>query len=234
MKKAPAGQVSRHSMPIRVLLLLLVLLQTGLARAEQPFAKEIAAFTAADQTNPPPQHAVLFIGSSSIRRWTTLARDFPNHQVINRGFGGSQISDSVYYFDTIVAPYHPRVIVLYAGSNDINAGKTPEQVLEDFKAFARAVHRTLPETRLFFISIGTSPSRWRQVEKVREANRLIRACIAHDDKLGFIDVFPAMLGTDGKPKPDIFVSDRLHLNAKGYAIWKSLIAPHLEEAPLTK
>src|SRR5580658_10362209 len=109
------------------LLVPLLFVQTALARNPAWFAKEIDAFTAADKTNPPPQHAVVFIGSSSIRFWTNLASDFPNHQVINRGFGGSEISDSVYYFDRIVAPYHPRLIVFWAGSNDINAGKKPEQ-----------------------------------------------------------------------------------------------------------
>ena len=210
------------------LIVLTLFVQTGLARNPSWFAKEIDAFAAADKTNPPPQHAVLFIGSSSIRFWTNLANDFPNHQVINRGFGGSEISDSVYYFDRIVAPYHPRLIVFWAGSNDINAGKKPEQVLEDFKAFAQKVRETLPETRLDYISIGSSPSRWHEVEQVKEANRLIRDYIEHHEKLGYIDVFPAMLGPDGKPMADIYRPDRLHLNAKGYAIWKSIIGPYLE------
>jgi lysophospholipase L1-like esterase len=139
------------------------------------------------------------------------------------------LSDSVYYFDRIVAPYQPDLILLYAGSNDINAHKTPEQVLNDFKAFAAKVHAQLPQTRLDYISIGTSPSRWGDVEKVKEANRLIRDFTARDDKLGFIDIFPATLGPDGKPRTDIFLSDRLHPNAKGYAIYQSIIAPYLEK-----
>jgi len=215
--------------PIHVLLALSLLAQAALAQDPRRFDKEIDAFAAADKTNPPPKNGILFIGSSLIRHWRTLARDFPGRPVFNRGFGGSHISDSVYYFDRIVAPYQPRSIFHYAGSNDINAGKTPRQVFEDFKAFARRVRAQLPRTRLDFIAIGTSPSRWGDVAKVREANRLIRDYTAHDDKLGFIDVFPAMLGPDGQPKPDIFVADRLHLNAKGYAIWTKIIAPYLEK-----
>lgn len=193
------------------------------------FASEIEAFEAKDKTSPPPTNAILFVGSSSIRKWTTLARDFPDHQVINRGFGGSEISDSVYYFDRIVKPYHPRIIVFFAGSNDINGGKTPEQVFQDFKDFAGKVRDELPGTRLDYISISTSPSRWKQHEKVIEANRLIQDYINKDGQMEFINVYPAMLGADGKPQPDIYVLDRLHMNAKGYAIWRSIIAPYLDK-----
>jgi lysophospholipase L1-like esterase len=214
--------------PVCVLLALSLWGQTALAQNPKRFAGEINAFTAADATNPPPKNAILFVGSSTIRKWSTLAADFPGHKVINRGFGGSQMSDSIYYFDRIVAPYQPALILIYAGSNDINAHKTPEQVFNDFKAFAAKVREELPQTRLDFISIGTSPSRWGDVENVKEANRLIRDYIARDDKMSFIDVFPSMLGPDGKPKPDIFLRDRLHPNAKGYAIYQSVIAPYLK------
>jgi lysophospholipase L1-like esterase len=197
------------------------------AHARQ-FEGEIAAFEAADKTNPPPQHAILFIGSSSIAKWKTLASDFPQYKVINRGFGGSHLSDSVYYFDRIVSPYKPRIIVLFAGSNDINSGKTPGQVFDDFKAFVQKVRLALPQTRVAYISISTVPSRKTQVEQVKQANQLISGFIAQDNRLRFIDVFSAMLGPDGKPMPDIFVSDNLHLNAKGYAIWREKVAPYLE------
>ena len=214
---------------LRTLLALLLVVQAARAADPGRFAADIAAFEAADKTNPPPRNAILFIGSSSIVKWKTLARDFPGHQVINRGFGGSHLSDSVYYFDRIVAPYQPRMIVLFAGSNDINAGKTPEEVFDDFKAFADKVRAGLPGARLDYISITTSPSRWNDFEKVRKANRLIRDYISQDNRLEFIDVLPAMLGPDGQPNPDIYVSDRLHLNAKGYAIWQSIIGPYLDK-----
>jgi lysophospholipase L1-like esterase len=195
--------------------------------ADRPFAKEIQAFADSDRTNPPPSGAILFIGSSSIRLWKTLAQDFPMHRVINRGFGGSQIIDSVNYADRIVLPYRPRHIILYAGGNDINAGKTSEQVFADFQAFVARIRTKLPHTRISYISIAPNPARWAQVERVRAANALIEEYTTRDPLMSFINVFPAMLGPDGNPKPDIYVEDRLHMNAKGYALWKELIEPWL-------
>ncbi len=189
----------------------------------------ILAFEAADKTNPPPQNAILFLGSSSIRKWTTLARDFPNHKVFNRGFGGSQVSDSIYYFNRIVVPYKPKVIVLYAGSNDIAARKTPEQVIEDCETFVHKVETALPQTRVAFISINASPSRWKDREKVMEANRAIADFMAQGDQRAFIDIYPAMLDAAGQPRPELYVKDRLHMNAKGYAIWTSIIGAYLDK-----
>lgn len=188
--------------------------------------KEIAAFEARDRINPPPRGCIVFVGSSSIRRWTSLAADFPSLPVVNRGFGGSQLADSVNLADRIIFPYQPRQVVIFAGSNDLNAGKPPEIVYGDFVALVTKIRARLPGTRIAFISISTSPSRWAQVEKVKTVNTLAQAyCRSHD--IDFINVFPLMLGPDGRPKPDIFVEDRLHLNAKGYALWKVAIGPHL-------
>jgi lysophospholipase L1-like esterase len=223
-----------RSHPRPLLLCLLAVWQLAGIRAlaqttnAHPFAAEIAAFAASDKTNPPPLGANLFVGSSSIRKWTTLARDFPGHTVINRGFGGSQISDSIAYADRIVLPYKPKTIIFFAGSNDLDLGKTADRVFDDFKTFAEKVHAALPETRLGYISITTSPLRWREVEEVKKANRLISGYIARHDYLTFIDVFPAMLTPEGKPKPGIYVEDGLHLNARGYAIWTAIIEPYLK------
>lgn len=195
----------------------------------QPFAAEIAAFEASDKTNPPPKQAILFIGSSSIRLWKTLAQDFPGHKVINRGFGGSQIIDSVNYAERIVSPYEPRQIVMYAGGNDINAGKTPEQVFADYKAFVAKVHAALPRTTIAYISIAPNPARWSQVDRVKAANRLIEAHTRTDPRLRFINVFPQMLGEDGAPKSGIFVEDGLHMNAKGYALWREIVGAYLRQ-----
>lgn len=193
------------------------------------FEKEILAFEARDKTNPPPKGAVLFIGSSSIRLWKTLAQDLPGYHVVNRGFGGSQISDSIHFTDRIVLPYEPGVIVLYAGGNDINAKKSPETVAADFKTFVTQVRAKLPKTKIACISIAGNPARWNQVEQVRAANKLIRDFTATQDGLSFIDVFPHMLGDDGAPRPDIFVADRLHMNEKGYLIWKRVVGEHLQK-----
>ena len=191
--------------------------------------KEIAAYEASDKTNPPPHDAALFIGSSSIRLWKTLAEDFQEYKVINRGFGGSQIIDSVAFADRIAIPYKPRMILLYAGDNDIAAGKSPEEVLADFKAFARKVRPRLSETKVAFISIKPSPSRWEFAEKIKAANRLIEDFCRQDERLIYIDVFNPMLGADGKPRPELFVEDMLHLNLKGYALWTALIRPRLKK-----
>lgn len=215
-------------------ILLVGLLATALpgraAETNSPFArweKEIAAFEASDKTNPPPKGAIVFVGSSSIRMWKSLASDFPDRAVVNRGFGGSQIIDSVHFADRIVLPYAPRQIVMYAGGNDINAGKTPEQVLADFKVFVAKVQAALPATRIAFISIAPNPARWAQVERVRRLNQLIEDYTRTNSHLDFINVFPQMLGPDGQPKPDIFLNDRLHMNERGYALWREIVGGHL-------
>src|SRR5271170_2757951 len=138
----------------------------ALAQPTHPgvFESEIMAFERADKIRPPPHHPILFTGSSSIRKWTSLARDFKGHHVMNRGFGGSQMSDLIYYADRIVIPYHPQQIVFFEGSNDLDAGKTPEQVFDDFKTFVEKVRAALPNVEMDYLAITTSPLRWRQVD----------------------------------------------------------------------
>jgi lysophospholipase L1-like esterase len=192
--------------------------------------KDIAAFEAQDRAQPPEKGGIVFVGSSSIRRWTTLAEDFPHHRVLNRGFGGSQIADSVHFADRIFIPYAPRMLVLYAGGNDLNAGKTPEQVFSDFRDFFTKVRAALPEADIACISIAGNPKRWAQVEQVKATNQAIRDFLKEKPRAHFIDVFPKMLGADGLPLPHIFVEDRLHMNAAGYAIWRDVIGPYLPRA----
>jgi lysophospholipase L1-like esterase len=188
----------------------------------------IAAFEAADKAHPPPQGAILFIGSSTIVRWKTLAQDFPEQPVINRGFGGSQIADSVFYADRIVIPYRPRLIVLRAGGNDIHAGKTPQQVAADFKAFVDKVRAKLPEVRIAYLTINASPSRWANVEREKQANQLIKEYVAAGKNLDYIDTFDATLDADGKPQEDLFVKDRLHFNDEGYKVLAAIVRKHLK------
>lgn len=189
--------------------------------------KEIAALEAAAITNRPPPGSIIFVGSSSIKRWTTLAEDFPGLPVVNRGFGGSQLADSVNYAERIVIPDRPRQVVIYAGGNDINAGKAPEVVFGDFVALVTKLRAALPRVKLAYIASAPNPARWAQVEKVKRLNSLAADyCQRHG--ITFIDVFPLMLGPDGQPKPDIYVADRLHMNPKGYAIWREAVGPHLK------
>lgn len=195
---------------------------TGVSKWEP----EIKAFEKHDLADPPPTNAILFLGSSSIRKWTTLTQDIPGKQIINRGFGGSHIADSTALADRIVFPYKPRLIVFYAGDNDLAAGESVDHVVADYRAFVGTVHERLPETRIAYISIKPCPLRWRLVDKVRAVNQQIAAM--KDDKLDFIDVYSAMIGPDGKPPKDLFLADGLHPSAKCYQLWASLIRPHLD------
>jgi lysophospholipase L1-like esterase len=216
---------------IRASLMLLVALCLSFgpraAADSSKWEKDIQAFEAADANRPPGTNGTVFIGSSSIRLWKTLAHDFPEDIVINRGFGGSQMIDSVQFFERIVLPCQPARIVIYAGGNDINAGKSPEQVFADYKQFVEKVRASLPQTRVAYISIAPNPARWHQVDQVRMANRLIQQHTRSDERLVFIDAFSAMLGDDGKPRPEIFVEDRLHMNEQGYQLWAKLVRQFL-------
>lgn len=182
----------------------------------------------ADAAQPPPRDAVLFVGSSSILRWATLAQDFPGVPVINHGFGGSELADSVFYADRIVIPPHPRLVVVYAGDNDLWAGKTPETVAADFRAFRAKILAALPAARIFYLSIKESPSRLRIVSQVLKANQLIAADCATEPRCLFVDVNTPMLDKAGHPRPDLFVADQLHLRPAGYAIWTKVLNPLLK------
>lgn len=191
--------------------------------------KAIQAFEASDKTNPPPRDAILMIGSSSIVRWTNAPAQFPDHRLINRGFGGSHLSDSVAFVERIVVPYQPKLVLLYAGDNDIAAGKTPEQVFADFKAFVAKVRGVLPDTRIAYIAIKPSPSRVKLMDQFQTANRSIRESCGADPKLIYVDVFTPMLGADGQPRAEFFVADRLHLNEAGYKLWAGIVKPILDK-----
>lgn len=191
--------------------------------ADEPFADEIRAFEEQDRQAMPEPGAILFVGSSSIRMWTDLAKDFPDARVIDRGFGGSQIREVTGYVDRIVKPYRPSAIVLYAGDNDLAAGRTPQQVVEDFQSFVYRVRQDLPDVRIEFVSIKPSPARAQLIDAMREANRRVALYCSMLAKVGFIDVFTPMLDEEGKPRAELFGPDGLHMNRKGYDLWKEAI-----------
>ena len=189
---------------------------------------DIDELVARDARHRPPQHGVLFVGSSSIRFWAaTLQQDFPGIPVIDRGFGGSAIADSTYYASRIIVPYHPRVIVMYAGDNDIEEGCTPRQVLDEFKVFVARVRRGLPDVAIVYISIKPSLARWSLWPQMREANRKIAHWARTRKRVTFVDVSPMMLGPDGKPRANLFREDGLHMAPAGYAIWIAALEPVL-------
>ncbi|HEX5488999.1 MAG TPA: SGNH/GDSL hydrolase family protein [Rhodanobacteraceae bacterium] len=185
----------------------------------QHWQPDIDRLVANDNLHPPPRHAVLFVGSSSIRMWTTLAADFPGVPAIDRGFGGSTIADSTHYADRIVIPYQPRVIVMYAGDNDIAEGCTPGQVLDEFEAFVARVRRALPDVAVVYISIKPSIARRTIWPRMAEANRLIADWTRTQRRVTFVDVSAKMLDARGNPRPSLFREDGLHMSRSGYAIW---------------
>ncbi|MBX3243746.1 MAG: hypothetical protein KF685_04760 [Acidobacteria bacterium] len=194
---------------------------------EKIWEKDIAAFLDVDLRQTPPSNAVLFTGSSSIRMWTSLRSDFPKLNVINRGFGGSQLNDLVFFAPKIVIPYKPKKIVIYSGENDIEAGRSPEDVLADFQAFLAIRDKHLAGTPVIYISMKPSILRWAIWPNMEKTNSLIKTEAAKHKKVTFVDISTAMLGTDGKPPADLFISDGLHLSRKGYDLWREILAPHL-------
>jgi lysophospholipase L1-like esterase len=204
---------------------------TALPPAQESLAKwepEIRAFEEADKLHPPAPGGLLFIGSSSIRMWKTLARDFPGLPVINRGFGGSQVREVTAFVPRIVLPYRPSRIVFYCGTNDVASGeRTVDQVVADFQAFVRTVRKTLPDVPIAFISAAPNPARWKFRDDWLKLNDRVRALAAADPRLDFIDIWPAMLGPSGEPRPELFIEDQLHMNAAGYAIWTNIVGKYL-------
>jgi lysophospholipase L1-like esterase len=207
-----------------MILVIALALQAQAAPVER-FAAEVARFEAADRDSMPPRNAVLFAGSSTIERWPKLKQDFPSVQVIQRGIGSTRLDDFVRFAPHIVIPYHPRQIVLYAGDNDFADGQGAENVYRDYLDFVRVVHRALPATEIVFISIKPSPSRWKFAPRMRRANSLVRAYARTHRRLRYVDIFNPMLGANGRPKPELFVSDSLHMSDAGYALWTRILQP---------
>lgn len=195
----------------------------------QPFADEIQQFKKQDASNPPPANAILFVGSSSFRKWTDVASYFPGYTIINRGFGGSSLPDLIRYAPDIIYPYHPKQVVIYCGDNDFAVDNSPgaDTVFERFKTLFELIRANLPGENIVYVSIKGSPSRIQYREKIERANLLIQTYLSLQQHAVFIDVFHKMLNPDGSFMTDIFLEDMLHMNAKGYAIWQKAIAPYL-------
>jgi lysophospholipase L1-like esterase len=221
-------KLTRTIVPLLLLVSATASGQTAAPAEATRFAPEIRKFEEADRANPPRPGGVVFTGSSSIRVWTTLADDFPGLRTVNRGFGGSEVEDAIRNVDRLVIVQRPDQVVFYSGDNDINAGKSPAQVAADYQRFVDAVHAKLPRTRIVIVSIKPSLARWALADKMKEANTLLQQLVAKDpQRLAYVDVFSRMLGPDGKPRPELYVDDGLHMTPAGYEIWKAAIAPVL-------
>jgi hypothetical protein len=200
--------------------------QTPLA---ERFEKKVLEYEAADRAAPPPRGAILFAGDSQFYRWSTIHEDLPGYTLINRGIDSFQTADLIRYADRLITPYAPRLIVLHVGGNDVHNGKSPQQVLADFKTLVNAIHARLPGVRVLYSSITPGPGRWDEAPQRRDANRVVKEYIATQPALGFIDLWDAMLTADGQPREDIWVADRVHPNHAGYLIRVQLTKPLLGE-----
>jgi len=192
--------------------------------------KTVAAFEAADRTNPPPKGAVLFVGSSTIVRWKSLANDFPETTVLNRGFGGNQIKDSTHFAERMIFPYQPSAIFLRAGGNDLNAGWPPEDVLADFKAFVAKVRGKFPTVPIYFIGLSPSVRRIEQIGAGNQFNDLVAAYCKTERGLTYIDTRNLTLDSNGKVRPDVFVADMLHFNEEGYKLLIAQVRPYVPKS----
>lgn len=194
----------------------------------QKFEKEITLFEQTDKTNPPPKGSIVFTGSSSIRLWSGLNEYFPGKVILNRGFGGSQTDEVVYYADRIISPYKPKQVVIYTGDNDIAAGKSPEKVLADFKTLFNKIRQAAPKATVTFISIKPSPSRKQHLPNINRANALVKDFLAQEKRTSYVDIYQPMLQANGKPKPELFRADSLHMTKAGYDIWARVVKPYLK------
>ena len=202
--------------------LLIVLVQPSAADPFAKWEKNIAAIEKRLNDHPPRPGGVFFAGSSSIVKWD-LKKSFPGQDYVNVGFGGSIIPDSTHFAPRILTSFKPGTIVFYAGDNDIAQNRKPEQVLHDFRAFVEAVRTDNPNCRVLFIAVKPSVARWKRFDEQKKANALVRDFCAKDQRLGYVDVVPLMLRSDGTPDPDLFVKDGLHLSPKGYELWTAAV-----------
>jgi lysophospholipase L1-like esterase len=195
----------------------------------QPFINEIKAFRKADSIAKPPKNAVLLIGSSSFTKWKDVQDYFPEHTMLNRGFGGSSLTDVIYYANDVVLKYKPKQILIYCGENDIagSSSVTADTVLERFKTLYTIIRSKFKKVPIAYISMKPSPSREKYLTIYLKGNEYIKNFLAQHKHTDFIDVYPSMFDANGKMLTNIFIADKLHMNAEGYKIWQGIIEPYL-------
>lgn len=215
--------------------LALLLQCAGVARAELPaeqvaaarerWAEDIARLKEKDALEKHPADAVLFLGSSSIRRWETIARDMAPYHPIQRGYGGARYADLAVFAPELMTPHRFRALVVYAGNDVVGKEDDPEpsQVAAWFRLVADAARAHQPEAAVFCVEITPTPKRWEARAKVAEVNAALRAVCEADPKLHFIPTAASYLDSNGGPRAELFVEDRLHQNEAGYRIWSGLI-----------
>lgn len=194
-----------------------------------PFQDDIRKFIEHDRLSPPPQHAILFIGSSSFTIWRDLEKYFPEHQIINRAFGGSTLEDQLRYADQIIFPYKPRQILIYCGENDLALNDTlsPDEVSARFRELFHRIRSQLPESQITYIAMKPSPVRWHLSGLFATANKSIESFITAKENAAYINIWDLMLNEKQEPDSSLFLEDMLHMNEKGYRIWQEAIKPLL-------
>lgn len=218
-----------HMQTLKQFLTLLFLVTTLQLNAQDGLYREIQAFKEQDSLQAPPKAPILFVGSSSFRLWKNVQADFPGYPILNRGFGGSTLPDVIKYADDIIFPYSPKQIVIYCGENDIASDAvTAQAVLDRLQQLFTLIRKTMHQVPIAFVAMKPSPSREKYHTKLAEANQLIKNYLAQQTQAAFIDIYPLML-ENGKPDESLYLNDRLHMNAKGYAIWQKAILPYLKK-----
>lgn len=197
------------------------------AQAFAAWEKEMAAFKKQDEENPPQQGLTLFVGSSTFTIWKNMQEDMPDIPLINRGFGGSQVNDLIEQYDTVIAPYHPRHIVIYEGDNDLATGKAPELVLSHYKQLVTMIRSQYPEVPITIVSVKPLESRRNKMEEMLELNQMINVWASLTENLYYLNTFDITVNGEGNPITEYFLEDKLHLNQNGYKAWARKIVEHL-------
>ncbi|MFI5450864.1 GDSL-type esterase/lipase family protein [Pedobacter sp. UC225_61] len=213
---------------LKLIALFLFVFITAQAQQKDAFYNEIQYFKKQDSIKFPPKKAVLFIGSSTFTKWKDAQAYFPDHVILNRGFGGSSLPNVINYIGDIVYPYHPKQVVIYCGENDFTGNATAQMVVDRVKKLIDLIRAKYPRVRIAYISIKPSPSREKYWPLMVEANQKIAEMIKGMKRAAYINTYDAMFNADGKIMEDIFLSDKLHMNAKGYAIWAKIMEPYLK------
>ena len=204
-------------------------MQIACRQETAPFQDEIDQFRQLDKQQPPPKNAILFIGGSTFRLWSDVQQYFPGYTIINRGYGGGALKDIIHYAPDIIFPYHPKQVVIYAGDNDLASSDmiTATIVFQRFQTLFTMIRRKQPNVPVVYISIKPSPSRIRLLPKARQVNAMIQNYLKTQRHTAYVDIFSLMLNEAGKPKPELFGADSLHMKPAGYAIWQKALQPYL-------
>lgn len=194
------------------------------------FWQDIQNFKKLDSESAPPKDAILLIGSSSFTKWQDVSDYFPEKVILNRGFGGSKLSDLNYYSEDLLNPYQPKQIIIYCGENDFadDDKLKADVIVERYKTFYKKTREKFPNIQVDFISIKYSPSREKLWPQMKEANKKIAKFMKKEKNADFIDITKVMNNAKGKVRKDLFVADMLHITPEGYRLWAEVMKPYMK------